>query len=950
STEVGAESMVRVLHRTFSPVPSIQMYVAWHFVGCGGMPRNWSTTAVPSGMRAWYCSCVILRVSDCVARVVGSRSERTSENGDAIVTPPLGGACMEEEAVEQQQEVPQSPPAPRVPIRDNATPPHRNRPEVNDRNKESPKAYYLPNQFELLAVPVPQVPIGPPSPILQGTMYSLRPKAIDFDTMWSSLEPSIIDIIMLKPISNKQWNFMFGDIYEICVAIPDPLTDRLYNAVKEALERHANTQYEKLSDINSAELLGEYHRLWKVYHAGARYVHSLFRYLNRQYAKSRKTADPNAMPDYQNFAMYIHEPETKEIGSLALEIWRTRVMVPLLQKLTSLLLAAIADDREGKTVGDPGVVAGVIQSFVQVEESYGSDFVAIIPQDKPKINFEFYRQSFENKFLENTKVFYGQLADKLLEKMDCSQYMRTVIGKLEEEEKRTHRFCPTITLAHATKICQEVMIERHKERLHAVAPDLIENEKTEDLRNMFLLLKPLPSGLALLVAEFEKYVKRKGHEAVGALQGDTVPQQFVERVLAVHEKYAAMKDEVFMQNPEFSGALDKALQAVVNVREDNKKGPPKASERLARYTDMLLRKSVKGLTEEEMECSLSKAIIIFRYIEDKDVFQKYYQKMLSQRLILSLSGNMDAEELMITKLKNACGYEFTSKLNRMFTDIGLSKDLGAKFKEYLVEKEIKAGPAMTPFVLQAGAWPIASTPNAAIPANNDSDNPTPQISFVVPPVLSDCAQAFQAFYVNNHNGRKLTWLWHLSNVDVKLGYADKPYIVVMSVHQMALLYCFSEVDSTTIQSLEEQTKLTGELLQRNVKALTESGLLGVDKKMPLTESLPLTTVLTINKGIQNKKIKFKVSVPQMQRQQEKESEHVNTTVHQDRKYYMECAIVRIMKTRKVLRHATLVQEVIEQTRTRFSPDIPFIKKSIEDLIEKMYLTRTDTHDEYQYLA
>lgn len=38
------------------------------------------------------------------------------------------------------------------------------------------------------------------------------------------------------------WNL--SDIYEICVAIPDPLTDKLYAAVKAALERHATTQYE----------------------------------------------------------------------------------------------------------------------------------------------------------------------------------------------------------------------------------------------------------------------------------------------------------------------------------------------------------------------------------------------------------------------------------------------------------------------------------------------------------------------------------------------------------------------------------------------------------------------------------------------------------------------------------------------------------------------------------
>ncbi|KHJ80995.1 hypothetical protein OESDEN_19323 [Oesophagostomum dentatum] len=65
---------------------------------------------------------------------------------------------------------------------------------------------------------------------------------------------------------------------------------------------------------------------------------------------------------------------------------------------------------------------------------------------------------------------------------------------------------------------------------------------------------------------------------------------------------------------------------------------------------------------------------------------------------------------------------------------------------------------------------------------------------------------------------------------------------------------------------------------------------------------------------------------------------------------MECAIVRIMKTRKVLKHNALISEVVEQTRSRFTPDVAFIKKSIEDLIEKLYIQRTDQNDEYQYLA
>ena len=46
----------------------------------------------------------------------------------------------------------------------------------------------------------------------------------------------------------------------------------------------------------------------------------------------------------------------------------------------------------------------------------------------------------------------------------------------------------------------------------------------------------------------------------------------------------------------------------------------------------------------------------------------------------------------------------------------------------------------------------------------------------------------------------------------------------------------------------------------------------------------------------------------------------------------------------------LIFQVMEQTKSRFLPDVQFIKKNIEDLIEKLYIQRTDQNDEYQYLA
>lgn len=60
-------------------------------------------------------------------------------------------------------------------------------------------------------------------------------------------------------------------------------------------------------------------------------------------------------------------------------------------------------------------------------------------------------------------------------------------------------------------------------------------------------------------------------------------------------------------------------------------------------------------------------MIIFKFIDDKDVFQKFYQKKLSTRLINQLSASDDSESSMITKLRELSGYDYTNKLTRMFT-------------------------------------------------------------------------------------------------------------------------------------------------------------------------------------------------------------------------------------------------------------------------------------------
>lgn len=57
------------------------------------------------------------------------------------------------------------------------------------------------------------------------------------------------------------------------------------------------------------------------------------------------------------------------------------------------------------------------------------------------------------------------------------------------------------------------------------------------------------------------------------------------------------------------------------------------------------------MSESEIDDKLANSITIFKYIDDKDVFQKFYSRMLARRLIHQQSQSMDAEEAMINRLK-----------------------------------------------------------------------------------------------------------------------------------------------------------------------------------------------------------------------------------------------------------------------------------------------------------
>merc|ERR1711902_113917 len=233
-------------------------------------------------------------------------------------------------------------------------------------------------------------------------------------------------------------------------------------------------------------------------------------------------------------------------------------------------------------------------------------------------------------------------------------------------------------------------------------------------------------------------------------------------------------------------------------------------------------------------------------------------------------------------------------------------------------------------VLQQGAWPLSQS------------GITPM---AVPAQLEKTVQMFEAFYSKQFSGRKLTWLHHLSNGDVKLGYTTKGYIINMSTTQMAVLLLFDQTDSLSYVELQETTKLADDQFPRYVQSLLDAKLLTIN-----SETLSPDSVVSLNLKYTNKRTKFKIAGT-VQKETPQEVEATHHAVEEDRKMYLQAAIVRIMKSRKLLKHNALIQEVLSQSKARFAPSISIIKKCIEMLIDKQCIERTaNSTDEYSYVA
>jgi len=64
---------------------------------------------------------------------------------------------------------------------------------------------------------------------------------------------------------------------------------------------------------------------------------------------------------------------------------------------------------------------------------------------------------------------------------------------------------------------------------------------------------------------------------------------------------------------------------------------------------------------------------LFKLVNAKDVFEEFYMRGLSRRLLLKKSASTDSEKIMLTKSRAECSSTFLTKTESMLKDYASSE-------------------------------------------------------------------------------------------------------------------------------------------------------------------------------------------------------------------------------------------------------------------------------------
>ncbi|XP_038604559.1 cullin-4B isoform X2 [Tachyglossus aculeatus] len=662
------------------------------------------------------------------------------------------------------------------------------------------------------------------------------------------------------------------------------ISANLYKQLRQICEDHIKAQIHQFREdsLDSVLFLKKIDTCWQDHCRQMIMIRSIFLFLDRTYV-------------LQNSML-------PSIWDMGLELFRTHIISDqkVQTKTIDGILLLIERERSGEAID---------RSLLRSLLSMLSDL-------------QIYQDSFEHRFLEETNRLYAAEGQRLMQEREVPEYLHHVNKRLEEEADRVITYLDQSTQKPLIATVEKQLLGEHLTAiLQKGLNHLLDENRIQDLSLLYQLFSRVRGGIQVLLQHWIEYIKAFGSTIVINPEKD---KTMVQELLDFKDKVDHIIDICFLKNEKFVNAMKEAFETFINKR------PNKPAELIAKYVDSKLRAGNKEATDEELEKMLDKIMIIFRFIYGKDVFEAFYKKDLAKRLLVGKSASVDAEKSMLSKLKHECGAAFTSKLEGMFKDMELSKDIMIQFKQYMQNQNVPGNIELTVNILTMGYWPTY------VP-----------MEVHLPPEMVKLQEIFKTFYLGKHSGRKLQWQSTLGHCVLKAEFKEGKKELQVSLFQTLVLLMFNEGEEFSLEEIKQATGIEDGELRRTLQSLA-CGKARVLTKNPKGKDVEDGDKFTCNDDFRHKLFRIKINQIQMK---ETVEEQASTTerVFQDRQYQIDAAIVRIMKMRKTLSHNLLVSEVYNQLKFPVKP--ADLKKRIESLIDRDYMERDkENPNQYNYIA
>uniref|UniRef100_A0A1D1Y4D0 Cullin-1 n=1 Tax=Anthurium amnicola TaxID=1678845 RepID=A0A1D1Y4D0_9ARAE len=738
-------------------------------------------------------------------------------------------------------------------------------------------------------------------------------KTIDLEQGWEFMQVGITklkNILEGRPkiqFNSEDYVMLYTTIYNMCTQKPPhDYSQQLYDKYRESFEEYiTSTVLPSLREKDGEFMLRELVKRWANHKVMVRWLSRFFHYLDRYFIARRSL------------------PPLNEVG---LTCFRDLVFQEIKVKVQGAVILLIDQEREGEQI-DRALLKNVLDIFVEI--GLGS--------------MECYKNDFEAAMLYDTAYYYSRKATIWIMEDSCPDYMLKAEERLKREKDRVSHYLHSSSEQKLLERVQHELLFVYASELlgkeHSGCHALLLDDKVDDLSRMYRLFCRIPRGLDPVAQIFKQHVTAEGTTLVKqaedaasnkkAEKRDVVglqEQVFVRKVIELHDKYLAYVNDCFQNHSLFHKALKEAFEVFCN------KGVAGSSsaELLATFCDNILKKGgSEKLSDEAIEETLEKVVKLLAYISDKDLFAEFYRKKLARRLLFDKSANDDHERSILTKLKQQCGGQFTSKMEGMVTDLTLARENQTQFEDYLNgNSHANPGIDLTVTVLTTGFWPSYKSFDLNLPAE-----------------MVKCVEVFKEFYQTKTKHRKLTWIYSLGTCNINGKFEPKTMELIVTTYQASALLLFNASDRLSYSEIMSQLNLTDDDVVRLLHSLS-CAKYKILNKVPNNKTISPTDIFEFNSKFTDKMKRIKIPLPPVD-----EKKKVIEDVDKDRRYAIDASIVRIMKSRKVLGHQQLVMECVKQLGCMFKPDFKAIKKRMEDLITRDYLERDkDNPNMFRYLA